>query len=810
VKRLRLGIRAKLLISFISIALFAGMLGLYAVFALGRMNQAERTMYVDVFGGTHLLAAYVDESWGARSAMLNFLIGDGDQSGGITALRTSLAQTDQRLTELALQMDAADIDRADVQTLAAIQDAWAAYTRWRDGALGLVEAGDRAAALASYREEGQPLGRNLDTAIDAFIAHKGEVADQLAAVALATYELSLLFAVLLALGAVGLALFVGFLAARSIAGAAHQVATAARGLALGDLNQQVRVHSSDELGQMADAIRALIAYQQEMASVANAIARGDLNTNVQPKHQGDVLGTAFEWMLANLRRLVAQLEQAVQRANSLAEVAEEREARVQAILDSVADGIITLDDTGRIDSLNPAAERLFGYAEGDLVGQPGERLVPIGDLARAANTETMGRHRSGELFPIDMTVSRLERPGQCLSIISVRDATERKLAEERAEQLARSDKLRALGQMASGIAHDLNQSLALVAGYGEMARLALEREHNPPVAQEHLQTIIQAALDGGETVKRLLTFAHQRSEAPRERVDVRRVLGEVAQLTAPQWRDAAQVEGRRIDLQVDVEGTVVIDGWGHALREALTNLVLNAVDALPNGGEIRLSARREEGRATVAVSDTGTGMPPDVQARIFEPFFTTKGERGTGLGLAQTYGIVQQHGGVISVESQPLRGTTFRLSFPAAAPISLVEQPGPGPGEPSAPPMRILAIDDEPALARMVKLILSKQGHTVETATSGEAGLALLEAQRFDMVITDLGLGDGQTGWQVAEEVRRSWPSTRVVLATGWGAGIDPAEARERGVDAVLAKPYAPQDLRQLVSELARPTDQQP
>jgi CheY-like chemotaxis protein len=204
------------------------------------------------------------------------------------------------------------------------------------------------------------------------------------------------------------------------------------------------------------------------------------------------------------------------------------------------------------------------------------------------------------------------------------------------------------------------------------------------------------------------------------------------------------------------------------------------------------------------------GMPADVQARIFEPFFTTKGERGTGLGLAQTYGIVQQHNGLISVESERGRGTTFRLSFPAAAPGLMAEQPAAGSAEPSGPPLRILAIDDEPALARMVKLILSKQGHAVETATSGEAGLALLAAQPFDMVITDLGLGDGQTGWQVAEEVRKSWPSTRVVLATGWGAGIDPAEARERGVDAVLAKPYAPHELRKLVADLGRRTEQQP
>jgi PAS domain S-box-containing protein len=797
------GIRAKLLISFIGIALFAGVLGLYAIFALGQINQGERTMYVDLFGGTHLLATYIDESWGGRSAMVDFLL--SDESPATTAqLRQSMAALDARLNELARQMDQADTDREDVQTLAAIQDAWLAYSRWRDHAIDLVEAGDRAGALASYHSEGQALGQDVDTAIDAFVAHKREVADPIAAADQATYDATRRIAILLALGAVGLALLIGFVAARNIAGAARQVATAARGLAAGDLNQQVGLRSNDELGQMAGAIRDLIAYQQEMASVANAIARGDLNTEVKPKSQVDVLGTAFQWMLGNLRRLVSQLEEAVQRANALAEVAEERQARVQAILDSVADGIITLDDQGRVESLNPAAERLFGYAAAEVVGQPAERLVRVGELGRARQGEATGRRRNGELFPIDLTISRMERPGQKLSIISVRDATERKQAEERAQQLAQSDKLRALGQMASGIAHDLNQSLALVAGYGEMARLALERENNPPVARQHLQTIVQAALDGGETVKRLLTFAHQRSEAPRERVDVGRVLNEVAQLTAPQWRDAAQAEGRHIDLQVEVDGTVVLDGWAHALREALTNLVLNAVDAMPHGGQIRLSARTEDGRAVVSVADTGVGMPADVQARIFEPFFTTKGERGTGLGLAQTYGIVQQHGGLISVESQPGHGTTFRLSFPAAAREAPAPEPVASRPEATAPPMRILAIDDEPALARMVALILRKQGHTVETATSGEAGLALMAERPFDLVITDLGLGDGRTGWQVAEEVRKSWPATRVVLATGWGAGIDPAEARQRGVDAVLAKPYAPQELRQLVAELGQ------
>jgi CheY-like chemotaxis protein len=196
-------------------------------------------------------------------------------------------------------------------------------------------------------------------------------------------------------------------------------------------------------------------------------------------------------------------------------------------------------------------------------------------------------------------------------------------------------------------------------------------------------------------------------------------------------------------------------------------------------------------------------MSPEVQARIFEPFYTTKGERGTGLGLAQVYGIVQRHGGEISVASTPGSGTTFRLVFPAASagqPTS--EARGVGP-EAQPPSLRILAVDDEPAFARMIALILNKQGHRVEVATSANSALKLLEHQEFDLVITDLGLGSGLNGWQMAEQVAQRWPAVRVVLATGWGAGIDAAEARARGIQAVVAKPYTVETLRAVVGGIA-------
>jgi CheY-like chemotaxis protein len=394
----------------------------------------------------------------------------------------------------------------------------------------------------------------------------------------------------------------------------------------------------------------------------------------------------------------------------------------------------------------------------------------------------------------------LDEPDVRAIAINFRDVTERKELERQRALVARGEKMRAIGQMAGGIAHDLNQSLALIAGYGEIAgRAVAGDEHDTAMLREALDTMSSAAMNGGETVKRLLTFARTNPDGAPEPVHVAAVLREVAQLTAPHWRDAAQAEGRAISLHVESDGDAVVEGWAPSLREALTNLVLNAVDALPSGGTIRLAARHAGDRVVVEVVDSGVGMPPAVRERIFEPFFTTKGERGTGLGLAMVFGIVERHGGTVAVESAPGRGTAFQLAFPAAAPSVTAAAP-----VEAAPvtTLRILAVDDEPRLSRMVALMLGQAGHRVATAASGEEALERLEREPFDLVISDLGMGEGMTGWELADAVRRRWPRVRVALATGWGAQIDPDEARSRGVSGVLSKPFGGAALTELLSSV--------
>jgi two-component system, sensor histidine kinase len=307
---MRVGLRAKLLAGFVVVALCTGVLGVYALVTMEQLNETQLTMYVDVFGGTHLLATYSDDSWQARSDLLSYLLTEDPAEHA--RLRESIVSSDAKLHLLIEQMDEADTDRQDVQTVAALGAAWDAYAHWRDQSVfAALDAGDRQAALASYQTVGARLARDLDDRIDAAILKKREVASTLEDSAVSTYDATRAFAIGLSLGAVGLAFLIGFFVSRNIANAVRQVAAAAKGLARGNLEQTIRVRSRDEVGDMATAFEEMIHYQQEMARVANAIAQGDLSQEVEPNGPEDVLGTAFQGMGRNLRALVGQLEEAV-------------------------------------------------------------------------------------------------------------------------------------------------------------------------------------------------------------------------------------------------------------------------------------------------------------------------------------------------------------------------------------------------------------------------------------------------------------------------------------------------------------------
>ena len=354
-------------------------------------------------------------------------------------------------------------------------------------------------------------------------------------------------------------------------------------------------------------------------------------------------------------------------------------------------------------------------------------------------------------------------------------------------ELVQSEKLRALGQMAAGIAHDLNNMLAVVLGQAELLRLQVA----DPAVQKALQPLETAATDGAQVVRRLQAFAHQQPSGPLQPCDLDALVREAVELTRPRWKDEPLRQGRQIEVQVGLEEVPPVLGHPAEIREVITNLILNAVDALPQGGRIRFGGTRAEGHVYLTVADTGIGMSEVVRARLFEPFFTTKGGQGTGLGLAVAYGIMERHGGNITAQSTPGQGSTFTLRFRVAR--AARDESGAAPGPAAITKRRILLIDDDPAVRTTLATMLRAAGHDVDEATDGTAGLARLEAGPVDVLLTDLGM-PGMTGWDVARAVKSRAPQIPIILLTGWGE----RHAKEIGdgpVDQVLGKPVRLPDL---------------
>jgi signal transduction histidine kinase/ActR/RegA family two-component response regulator len=352
------------------------------------------------------------------------------------------------------------------------------------------------------------------------------------------------------------------------------------------------------------------------------------------------------------------------------------------------------------------------------------------------------------------------------------------------EQLVRSEKLRALGEMASGIAHDFNNVLASIVGRAQL----LLRHIDDPKLRRWIEIIERSALDGAHTVRRLQEFTRIRRDQPFAAVDLNQVVRDALDATESRWGAEAHREGIEIRVKsaLDPRRPHVL---GHAaeLREALVNLILNALDAMPSGGTLVLRTAEAGERVDLAVSDTGVGIPADLRGKIFDPFFTTKGPKGTGLGLSMTYGILTRHEARVTVDSEEGRGTTFVLSFPRTA-VRLDRAPAAPLARASVPALRCLVVDDEAQVGEVLGDLLASAGHHAVVCSDGSQAVARFGRESFDVVFTDLSM-PGLSGWQVARAVKSRAPQVPVFLVTGFGAEVSSDDLRAHGVDAVLAKP---------------------
>ena len=497
-------------------------------------------------------------------------------------------------------------------------------------------------------------------------------------------------------------------------------------------------------------------------------------------------------------------------------------AQTALILEAAGEGIFGLDTEGAIIFMNPAAARMLGVSARVAVGKPLGRFVshlatdgtplpdaessiftPLRDRTARQATDQIFKRSDGSYFPVDyVSTPMIERDQLAGVVVSFNDITERhrseavqrshRRLEETLEQLKatqrqvlQQERLRAMGQMASGIAHDFNNSLSPIVGFAE---LLLRRPDLPrETTQSYVKLINTAAQDATAVIRRLRELYRERSEStPAAPVDVRRCVDEVVALTQPRWKSEAVGRGVTIHIATDIADVPVIMGDAAAIREMLANLIFNAVDAMTEGGTITVRARCEGGDVRLEVKDSGVGMSDEVRQRCLEPFFSTKGQHGTGLGLSLVHATVEQHGGTLTVESEPGRGTTFVVLLPldngapASRPAEHVAEP---PRE-----LRILVVEDEPMVRMGVVAQLGAQGHLVDTAANGREGLDKFMSGRYDLVVTDRAMPE-MGGDELAASIERLSPDTPVIMLTAFGDLMEAKGEQPAGVDAVIGKP---------------------
>jgi signal transduction histidine kinase/ActR/RegA family two-component response regulator len=392
-----------------------------------------------------------------------------------------------------------------------------------------------------------------------------------------------------------------------------------------------------------------------------------------------------------------------------------------------------------------------------------------------------------------------ERLRKCLETIA--DAHTRHEAQR--EQEIHAQKMAALGELSFGVAHNVNNTLTGILG---RAQLILRNSNDPAKIEAGLELIIKSAEDGAHIIRRIQDFARQRPSREFEVVSVAELLKDACEMTRPRWEARSEFAPIRFALNSDC--TAHIKGDPVELREVLVNMIYNAIDAMPSGGEVRVSTQETRERVVLHITDTGTGMGPEVKQRLFDPFFTTRGKAGTGMGLAVSFGIIRRHEGSIEVDSEPGRGTTFKISLPKVVP-ELPEAKDPDSTElqasASEDKVRVLVVDDETHVREVLIEALEADGCEVVSAQSGEIALALYEQYegKFDAVFTDIGMPD-MNGWELVTEIRHRSKTMPIAIISGWADAISVQTRNAVKADWVVAKPFDINKISSIAQEIAQ------
>ena len=392
-----------------------------------------------------------------------------------------------------------------------------------------------------------------------------------------------------------------------------------------------------------------------------------------------------------------------------------------------------------------------------------------------------------------------ERLRKCLETIA--EAHTRHEAQR--EQEIHAQKMAALGELSFGVAHNVNNTLTGILG---RAQLILRNSTDPTKVESGLELIIKSAEDGAHIIRRIQDFARQRPSREFEVISIAELLKDACEMTRPRWEARSEFAPVRFALHADCNAHV--KGDPVELREVLVNMIYNAIDAMPSGGEVRVSTQENRERVVVHITDTGTGMGPEVKQRLFDPFFTTKGKAGTGMGLAVSFGIIRRHEGSIEVDSEPGRGTTFKISLPKVMPALPVADETTTSGtaaSASDEKVRVLVVDDETHVREVLIEALEVEGCEVVSAQSGEIALALYDQYegKFDAVFTDIGMPE-MSGWELVTEIRERSKTMPIAIISGWADAISIQTRNAVKADWVVAKPFDINKISNIAEEISQ------
>ena len=481
------------------------------------------------------------------------------------------------------------------------------------------------------------------------------------------------------------------------------------------------------------------------------------------------------------------------------------EEKYRTVVEGAHDGICVIGKDNRFKYVNRRLVEIQGYAEEELIGMDfrdlldegskqfmGDRFILWGKGEKLSPRFELNVFRKdGEVRNVEINARVMkDSKGDAQYVVFTKDITERKKMEE---QLLQGEKLRALAEMASGVAHDFNNALAAILGNTQLLLYTVQDEE----IKETLKTIEKVTKDSAQTVRRLQDFTRKRVHQELFKVDVNAIIRDCIEITKPKWKDESQSRGVRIEIVPTLEDIPPVSGNASELREVFTNMIFNAIEAMPGGGKIDVRTFRKRKEVVTQISDTGMGITEEVKKKIFEPFFTTKPFTNAGLGLSMSYGIIKRFGGEIEVESRVGHGTTFTIILPIG---------GEGREEGVSPQTikkgrkaHILVIDDEEFIRSVLSRILAQGNHQVTLAEDGEKGIQLFKGGKFDMVLTDLGM-PGISGWEVCRIIKKMNPRTPVGMITGWKMELNRNKMEEYGLDFIIAKPF---DFNQILNVVA-------